>query len=67
MFINNFGTQILCEEISAAILSLLDMHSSKQRAQTKITERVLQENYAEVWKIVEEEIKKVKKKNHAEI
>jgi len=52
------NTQILCEEISAAILSLLDMHSSKQRAQTKITERVLQENYAEVWKIVEEEIKK---------
>jgi len=52
------NTQILCEEISAAILSLLDMHSSKKKAQTKITERVLRENYAEVWKIVEEEIKK---------
>merc|ERR1719391_1023658 len=51
------NTIILCEELSGAIMTLLEMHMSKKKEQAKITERVLKENYDKVWKMVEEEIK----------
>ena len=40
-------------------MTLVEMHLSKKKEQTKITERVLKENYDQVWQIVEEEIKNV--------
>ena len=58
-YVKPFFAQNLCEEISGAIMRLIEMHLSKKKEQVQITERVLKEKYAEVWRVVEEEIRKV--------
>lgn len=48
-------------------MTLLEMNLSKKKEQAKITERVLKENYDKVWKMVEEEIKKVSIKKKEQV